>query len=100
VKTAKKGKLPKLPENYFEPVGKGGWPPISTWIIDLVPSSVYPTPPLKTATQVVNLVPPSIDPTPPLKSATKVVDLVPSLVKPTPHSKSEDVSQVYPINID
>ena len=32
VKTAKNSKLPKLPENYFEPVGKGGWPPISTWI--------------------------------------------------------------------
>jgi hypothetical protein len=24
--------LSKLPENYFEPVRKGGWPPISTWI--------------------------------------------------------------------
>jgi hypothetical protein len=24
--------LPKFPENYFEQVGKGGWPPISTWI--------------------------------------------------------------------
>jgi hypothetical protein len=33
VKPAKNSKLPKLPENYFEPVGKGGWPPISTWII-------------------------------------------------------------------
>jgi hypothetical protein len=22
----------KLPENCFEPIGKGGWPPISTWI--------------------------------------------------------------------
>jgi len=33
VKTAKNSKLPKLPENYFEPVGKGGWPLISTWII-------------------------------------------------------------------
>ena len=32
VKLAKHSKLPKLPENYFEPVGKGGWPPISTWI--------------------------------------------------------------------
>jgi hypothetical protein len=30
-KTAKNSKLPKLPENCFEPVGKGGWPPISTW---------------------------------------------------------------------
>jgi hypothetical protein len=29
VKTAKNSKLPKLSENYFEPVGKGGWPPIS-----------------------------------------------------------------------
>jgi hypothetical protein len=32
LKTAKNSKLPKLPENCFEPVGKGGWPPISTWI--------------------------------------------------------------------
>jgi hypothetical protein len=32
VKNAKNIKLPKLSENYFEPVGKGGWPPISTWI--------------------------------------------------------------------
>jgi hypothetical protein len=32
VKPAKNSKLPKLPENYFEPAGKGGWPPISTWI--------------------------------------------------------------------
>jgi hypothetical protein len=30
LKPAKNSKLPKLPENYFEPVGKGGWPPIST----------------------------------------------------------------------
>ena len=35
VKTAKNSKLPKLPENYFEPIGKGGWPLISTWIIPL-----------------------------------------------------------------
>ena len=33
VKTAKNSKLPKLSENYFEAVGKGGWPPISIWII-------------------------------------------------------------------
>jgi hypothetical protein len=32
VKTTKNSKLPKLPENYFEPVGKGGWPSISIWI--------------------------------------------------------------------
>jgi hypothetical protein len=25
--------LPKWPENCFEPFGKGGWPPIYTWII-------------------------------------------------------------------
>jgi hypothetical protein len=30
LKTAKNSKLPNLPENYFEPVRKGGWPPIST----------------------------------------------------------------------
>jgi hypothetical protein len=29
---AKNSKLPKLPENCFDPVGKGGWPPISTRI--------------------------------------------------------------------
>jgi hypothetical protein len=32
LKLAKNSKLPKLPESCFEPVGKGGWPPISTWI--------------------------------------------------------------------
>jgi hypothetical protein len=32
LKTTKNSKLPKLPENCFERVGKGGWPPISTWI--------------------------------------------------------------------
>jgi hypothetical protein len=32
VKTAKNSKLPKLSENCLEPVGKGGWPPISIWI--------------------------------------------------------------------
>jgi hypothetical protein len=31
-KTAKNSKLPKLPESCFEPYGKCGWPPISTWI--------------------------------------------------------------------
>jgi hypothetical protein len=30
LKTAKNSKFPKLPENGFEPVRKGGWPPIST----------------------------------------------------------------------
>jgi hypothetical protein len=34
VKIAKNSKLPKLPEIIFEPVGKGGWPSISTWIIN------------------------------------------------------------------
>jgi hypothetical protein len=29
-KTAKNSKLPKLPKKCFEPVGKGGWPMIST----------------------------------------------------------------------
>jgi hypothetical protein len=32
LKTTKNSKLPKLSENCFEPIGKGGWPPISTWI--------------------------------------------------------------------
>ena len=32
LKLAKNSKLSKLPENYFEPFGKGGWPLISTWI--------------------------------------------------------------------
>jgi hypothetical protein len=32
LKTAKNSKLPNLQENCFEPVRKGGWPPISTWI--------------------------------------------------------------------
>jgi hypothetical protein len=32
LKTAKNSKLPKLPENCFERVGKGGWPLIPTWI--------------------------------------------------------------------
>jgi hypothetical protein len=32
LKTAKNSKLPNLPENYFEPVEKGRWPPISTCI--------------------------------------------------------------------
>jgi hypothetical protein len=30
--TAKNSKLRKLPESCFEPAGKGGWPPKSTWI--------------------------------------------------------------------
>jgi hypothetical protein len=48
LKPAKNSKLPKLPENCFEPVGKGGWPPISTWInsyqnlvLDLLLLTVY-----------------------------------------------------------
>jgi hypothetical protein len=32
-KIAKNSKLSKLLESCFEPDGKGGWPPISTWII-------------------------------------------------------------------
>jgi hypothetical protein len=42
-KTAKNSKLPKLPESCFEPFGKGGWPPISTWIIPRSFLSRYPT---------------------------------------------------------
>jgi hypothetical protein len=36
VKPAKNSKLPKWPENCFEPFGKDGWPPISTWINTVV----------------------------------------------------------------
>jgi hypothetical protein len=36
VKTAKNSKLPKLLENCFEPVGKGGWPLISIWISKII----------------------------------------------------------------
>jgi hypothetical protein len=43
LKPAKNSKLPKLPENYFEPVGKGGWTPISTWIRILPCSSLPPS---------------------------------------------------------
>jgi hypothetical protein len=43
LKTAKNSKLPKLLENYFEPVGKGGWPPISTWIMDVPAVLINPT---------------------------------------------------------
>jgi hypothetical protein len=32
LKPAKNSNLPKLPSSCFEPVGKGGWPQISTWI--------------------------------------------------------------------
>jgi hypothetical protein len=37
LKPAKNSKLPKWPENCFEPFGKDGWPPISTWITKLLP---------------------------------------------------------------
>jgi hypothetical protein len=32
LKPAKNSKLPKLPKNCFEPVGKDGWAPIIIWI--------------------------------------------------------------------
>jgi hypothetical protein len=35
LKTVKNSKLSKLPENCFEPIEKGGWPPISTWLMIL-----------------------------------------------------------------
>jgi hypothetical protein len=35
LKPAKNSKLPKLPENCFESIGKGRWPLISTWINSL-----------------------------------------------------------------
>jgi hypothetical protein len=71
-----------------------------TKVADLSPSSIDPTPPLRSASQVVDPFPSSIDPTPPLWSEPKVVDSSPSLVNPTLHSKNEDVTHVYLINID
>jgi hypothetical protein len=68
-------------------------------VIDQVLPLIDPTRPLKSATQVVDFFLPSIDPILPLKSLTKVVNLVPSSVDLTPHSKSEDLAQVYLINI-
>jgi hypothetical protein len=38
---AKNSKLPKLSKNCFEPVGKGGWPPISTYISEGPPISTW-----------------------------------------------------------
>jgi hypothetical protein len=43
LKPAKNSKLPKWLENYFEPFGKGGWPPISTWISCIPTISRYTT---------------------------------------------------------
>jgi hypothetical protein len=40
LKTAKNSKLSKLPKNYFEPVKKGGWPPISTYINKFTPVGI------------------------------------------------------------
>jgi hypothetical protein len=40
LKPAKNSKLPKWPENCFEPFGNGGWPPISTWIIGACMESI------------------------------------------------------------
>ena len=42
VKTAKNSKLPKLLENCFEPVGKGGWSLISIWIRGKSCSKIFP----------------------------------------------------------
>jgi hypothetical protein len=41
LKPAKNSKLPKWPENCFEPFGKGGWTPISTWIMMALVLSQY-----------------------------------------------------------
>jgi hypothetical protein len=45
LKTATNSKLPKLPKNCFELVGKGGWPPISTWItVSKYPLNIWRVP--------------------------------------------------------
>jgi hypothetical protein len=75
-------------------------PPLkSSKVFSPVLSSIDPTPPLKRI-KLVDTVMLSTDPTPPLKSETKVVDLVLPPVNLTPRLKSEDVAQVYLVNID
>jgi hypothetical protein len=49
---------------------------------------------------VIDLIPSSVDPTLPLKSETQVVDPVPRSIDPTPPSKSEDVAQVFLVTTD
>jgi hypothetical protein len=44
LKLLKNSKLPKLSEHCFEPVGKGGWPPISIWIRDIPHTNEYTDP--------------------------------------------------------
>jgi hypothetical protein len=51
-------------------------PPLVAKVIDLIPSSVDPTLPLKSEAKVVDLVPSSVDPTLPLKSEIQVVTRV------------------------
>jgi hypothetical protein len=75
-------------------------PPLtSAKVIDLVPSSVNPTLHLKHA-KVVDLIPSSVNPTLPLKSVY-VVDSIPSLVDPTlPLESKPNTTDVFLVDID
>jgi hypothetical protein len=53
LKPAKNSKLPKWPENCFEPFGKGGWSPISTWIIFLYRHFYFPQKKVEHSEQIV-----------------------------------------------
>jgi hypothetical protein len=54
--------------------------PLVDQAVDLIPSSIDPTLPLKSEFKVVYLVSSSINPTLPLKSEVKVVNLIPTSI--------------------
>jgi hypothetical protein len=64
-------------------------PPLVDQAVDLIPSSVDLTLPLKSEFKVVDMVPSSLDTTVPLKSEVQVFNSIPSLVDPTLPLKSE-----------
>jgi hypothetical protein len=68
-------------------------PPLVAKVVDMIPSLVDPTLPLKSEVKVVDLVPSSFDPTLPLKSEIQVVDPSPLLVDPSLPLES-DIRQV------
>jgi hypothetical protein len=71
-------------------------------VVDLVPSSVDPTLPLKSEIQVVDPSPSLVDLSLPLESDThQVIDLIPSSVDPTLPLESEvDIAHVFLVNTD
>jgi hypothetical protein len=68
-------------------------------VVDLIPSSIDPTPPL-TSAKVVAPVPSMANPTLPLKS-DNVVDLIPSSVNPTlPLESKYDIAHVFLVDTE